>query len=170
MKHCLIGAALVIGSSAAADVPIVSANGFVSHHVIEVPVAPETAYRTFARIGTWWDPDHTYSGSAARLSLSLRAGGCLCESLPNGGTVEHMRVAYVDPGKRVVLNGALGPLLYQAVVGVMDARFEKTTRGTLITLDYRVAGFAMNNGDKLAPLVDQVLSEQVHRLELAIRR
>ena len=35
-----------------------------------------------------------------------------------------MRVTYVDPGKRIVLTGSLGPLLYEATAGVMDVQFE----------------------------------------------
>ena len=31
-------------------------------------------------------------------------------------------------------------------------------------MDYRVAGFANGGGEKLAPLVDQVLAEQMARL------
>ena len=50
------------------------------------------------------------SGNSANLSLALTPGGCFCERFPKGGGIEHMRVTYVDPGKRVVLTGALGPL------------------------------------------------------------
>ena len=50
---------------------------------------------------------------AANLSLDAAPGGCFCERLPNGGGVEHMRVTYVEPGKRIVLTGSLGPLLYK---------------------------------------------------------
>ena len=32
-------------------------------------------------------------------------GGCFCERLKDGGGVEHMRVTFVDPGKRIVLTG-----------------------------------------------------------------
>lgn len=170
MRYWLIGAILGLASPAAADVPIVGPNGFVSQHFIDVAVPPDQAYRTFGNVAQWWNPEHTYSGDAKRLRMKLRAGGCFCERLAGGGTVEHMRVAYADPGKRIILNGPLGPLLYQAVVGVMDVRFAKVQRGTMISLEYRVAGFAMNNGDKLAPLVDKVLAEQVRRFDAALRK
>ena len=37
-----------------------------------------------------------------------------------------MRVTYVDPGKRIVLTGALGPLLYEATTGVMDIQVKRS--------------------------------------------
>ena len=49
----------------------------------------------------------------SRMTLQLRPGGCLCETLDDGGGVEHMRVAFVQPGERIVLTGSLGPLLYR---------------------------------------------------------
>ena len=75
-----------------------------------------------------------------------------------------MRVGYVDPGKRVVLTGSLGPLLYEATAGVMDVKFERIAGGTKVTMDYSVAGFANGGADKLAPLVDSVLAEQIQAL------
>jgi len=90
-------------------------------------------------------------------------GGCFCERFPKGGGIEHMRVTYVDPGKRVLLTGALGPLLFEATAGVMDVQVKSSAGGSQLTLDYRAAGFAKGGAEKLAPLVDQVLSEQLKR-------
>jgi hypothetical protein len=68
----------------------------------------------------------------------------------------------------VVLTGALGPLLFEAVNGVMDLTIEpRSDGGSTLTMTYRAAGFASGNGDKLAPLVDRVLAEQVARLARA---
>ena len=93
--------------------------------------------------------------------MALSAGGCFCERLDGGGGIEHLRVSYVDPGKRVVLTGSLGPLLYEATAGVMDVQFERIAGGTRVTMDYRVAGFANGGADKMAPLVDSVLADAV---------
>jgi hypothetical protein len=113
----------------------------------------------------WWDPEHTYSGDSANLTLSLIPGGCLCERIPKTrGGVEHLHVAYVEPGKRVVLTGALGPLLYEATTGVMDVQVKTIAGGSQLTLDYKVAGFANGGADKLAPAVDEVLTDQMKRL------
>jgi hypothetical protein len=104
------------------------------------------------------------------MSLALSPGGCFCERLPNGGGIEHMRVSYIDPGKRIVLTGSLGPLLYEATAGVMDLQFERSAGGSKVTLDYKVAGFANGGAEKLAPLVDSVLGEQFKRYREYVRR
>ncbi len=109
-------------------------------------------------------PEHTYSGNSANLRFTLVPGGCLCEQIPKtGGGVEHMRVTYVDPGNEVVLSGALGPLLYEATVGVMDVKVKTIAGGSQLELDYKVAGFADGGAEKLAPAVDGVLAGQLKR-------
>jgi len=131
---------------------------------VNLVVPPDLAWSSFASIEAWWDPEHTYSGKSENLSLNLAPGGCFCERFPAGGGIEHMRVTYVDPGKRVVLTGALGPLLYEAATGVMDVQVKSVAGGSQLTLDYKVAGFANGGGDKLAPAVDSVLAAQMKRL------
>jgi uncharacterized protein YndB with AHSA1/START domain len=127
--------------------------------------APAEAYAAFGRIGSWWDPAHTYSGSAANLSLEPQLGGCFCERLPNGGGVQHMRVTYIEPGKRLLLTGSLGPLLFLSTTGVMDVKFEPSGKETRVTIDYRAAGFFNGGADKIAPAVDEVLGGQASRLK-----
>lgn len=155
---------LLVATPASAEVVTASSNGFEVRQVVNLVVPPEIAFQSFADIAAWWDPEHTYSGKSANLSLDLTPGGCFCERLPTGGGVEHMRVTYVDPGKRVVLTGALGPLLYEATAGVMDVQVKSTAAGSQLVLDYRAAGFARGGGDKLAGAVDQVLATQMKRL------
>jgi hypothetical protein len=159
----LAGIALVIGSPAAAEVVSVSSNGFVVRETINLVAPPELACDAVDDVQAWWDPEHSYSGDAKNLSLNLAPGGCFCERFPDGGGIEHLHVTYVDPGKRAVLTGALGPLLYQATAGVMDVQVKSTAGGSQLVLDYRAAGFFNGGADKLAPLVDQVLSEQMKR-------
>ena len=156
-------AALALVSPASARVIGSKPNGFEVQHVADVKLAPSAAMQRFAAVGSWWNPEHSYSGNAANLRLGLKVGDCFCETLPAGGGVEHMRVAYVDPGKRLTMTGALGPLLFEAAAGVMDVKFEPSGTGTRVTLNYRAAGFARGNGDKLASPVDQVLGEQLKR-------
>ena len=82
-----------------------------------------------------------------------------------------MRVAYVEPGKRIVLAGSLGPLLFEATTGVMDVKIERVAGGSRVTLDYKVAGFAASNAAALAPLVDGVRADQMRRFRaFAARR
>ena len=161
----LIALALVSASApAAAEVVSASPNGFEIRQTVPLVVKPEVAFGNFGKVGAWWNKDHTYSGNSANLSLALTPGGCFCERLPeSGGGVEHMRVSFIDPGKRVVLTGALGPLLFEATAGVMDVQVKSTGGGSELTLNYRAAGFANGGADKLAPLVDKVLAEQLKR-------
>ena len=163
MRMLLLGSLLLVATPAAAEVVSAGPSGFEIRHSVQLTVPPATVYSAFGQIGGWWSKDHSYSGDSANLRLSLTPGGCFCERFPKGGGIEHMRVTYVDPGKRVVLSGALGPLLYEAVAGVMDVQVERLAGGSRFTLSYRAAGFAKGNGAELAPLVDQVLGEQFKR-------
>ena len=77
-----------------------------------------------------------------------------------------MRVAYLQPGERIVLTGSLGPLLYEATSGVMDIKVERIAGGSKVTMNYRVSGFAKGGAAKMAPLVDQVLADQLKRFRV----
>ncbi len=158
-------ALVIVAAPAAARAEVVSANanGFEIRHAVQIVIPQAAAFDAFARIPLWWNADHTYSGDSANLSLSLTPGGCFCERLPTGGGIEHMRVSFVVPGERLVLTGALGPLLYEAAAGVMDVKVERIAGGSRLVLNYRVAGFANGGADRLAPLVDQVLGDQMAR-------
>ena len=163
MRFALLIPALLITAPASAEVISSGPNGFEVQEVVNLVVPQPSAYAAFGQVGQWWNKEHTYSGDSARLSLQLRPGGCFCEPLDGGGGVEHMRVTYLKPGEQILMTGSLGPLLFQATAGVMDVKFERIAGGTRVTMNYRAAGFAKNDGDKLAPLVDQVLAEQMKR-------
>lgn len=163
MKWIVAAGLLCASSAVRAEVVTANSNGFHVRQSVQLVIPPDLAYGTFARVGSWWDKQHTYSGDAGNMSMTLSGGGCFCERLPNGGGIEHMRVAYVDPGKRLVLTGSLGPLLYDATAGSMDVQFDKIAGGTRVTMNYRVAGFANGGADRMAPLVDSVLGEQFKR-------
>jgi len=166
MRGLVFGILILSAAPAGSEVVTASPNGFEVRQTVKLVVPPNVAYAAFANLGGWWNKDHTYSGNAANLSLSLTPGGCFCERFPDGGGIEHMRVTYVDPGKRVVMTGALGPLLYEATAGVMDVQVKSIAGGSQLTLDYRAAGFANGGGDKLASLVDQVLADQMKRYRI----
>jgi len=163
MRKLVFALALLAASPASAEVVSTSSNGFEVRHVVNLVVPPEIAFAAFADLPAWWDPEHTYSGDSKNLSLELAPGGCFCERIPPGGGVEHMHVAFLDPGKRVILTGALGPLLYEATTGVMDVQVKMNAGGARLTLDYKVAGFANGGAQALAPAVDKVLGEQMKR-------
>jgi hypothetical protein len=164
MKWLLAAGLCFASVPAAAEVVNSSASGFHVRQTVQLVVPTPLAYGAFIQIGSWWNSEHSYSGDAANLSLSVTPGGCFCERIPkSGGGIEHLRVTYVDPGNRLVLTGSLGPLLYEATAGVMDVRVERIAGGSRVTLDYKVAGFADGNAQKLAPLVDSVLGDQMRR-------
>ena len=103
MRSSIIGLAALFSAPATADVVNASPNGFEIRHTVNLVVTPDIAFRAFGNVAAWWNPEHTYSGSSSNLSLALTPGGCFCERFPKGGGVEHMRVAFVDPGYDVDL-------------------------------------------------------------------
>ena len=163
MKWLLAVVSLAMPAIAQAEVVSANANGFELRHIVSTVIPQPAAFDAFAQVSQWWSKDHSYSGDSANLSLSLAPGGCFCERLPDGGGVEHMRVAYVVPGERLVMTGSLGPLLYEATAGVMDVTVERIAGGSRLTMSYRAAGFANGGADRMAPLVDRVLGEQMAR-------
>jgi len=164
MKY-LAAIALLAASPAAAEVVSASPNGFEVRQTVTLVVPADVAFASFAGVAAWWDPEHTYSGDSKNLTLNLTPGGCFCERFPKtGGGVEHMRVTYLEPGKRIVFTGALGPLLYEATSGVMNVEVHSAAGGSQLILDYRAAGFFKDGADKIAPAVDGVLAEQMKRM------
>ena len=164
MRYVPFAFALALSSPAAAEIVSADAHGFEVSNGVNLVIPVNQAYAAFSRLGAWWSDEHTYSGKAANIQLMLRPGGCFCEAIPEGGGgVEHMRVSVVQPNERIVMSGALGPVLYEAATGVMDVKFERIAGGAKVTMSYRAAGFAKGNADKMAPIVDQVLAEQLKR-------
>jgi uncharacterized protein YndB with AHSA1/START domain len=151
-------------SLAGADVRETRESAFTIEMTAKALADPRHVYAALGKVGAWWDPEHTWSGSAANLSIRLQAGGCFCEKLPGGGSVEHGRVIYAQPGVTLRLDAALGPLQDMAVVGVLSIKLAPQDSGTMITLTYRVSGALRLESEKLAPIVDQVLRTQLDRL------
>jgi hypothetical protein len=165
MRYLIFAAGMLFAATPThAKVILADAHGFEVRHDALLTGSPTDAWSKIARIQSWWSKAHTYSGNAANLRLSLTPGGCFCESFPGGGGIEHLRVTYADPGKRAILTGALGPLLYEAVAGSLDIELKRDGRATRVIFTYRTAGFARGNGSAMAPLVDKVLGEQVSNL------
>src|SRR5215470_3158567 len=91
--------------------------------------------------------------------LELKAGGCFCERLKDGGSVQHLLVVYASPGEGLRLRGALGPLQMEGVDGTLAWALKPAEGGTKVTQSYVVGGM-----DQWAPKVDRVLHEQLDRL------
>ena len=162
----LLALFLALGTAAPsrAEVKDTRENGFVIEATVMAEASPEAIYRQLIRVQDWWDPKHTWSGSARNLKLDAKAGGCFCEKLADGGSVQHARVIFAQPGKLLRLDGALGPLQDMAVTGILSFALAPDGPGTRIKMTYRVAGVLTMDSAKLAPLVDQVMGIQLDRL------
>jgi uncharacterized protein YndB with AHSA1/START domain len=169
MRRCSLGAlALVMLSGMPAQsAPQVTPNGFLVKFDVSVNVAAAKVYDVLvAQVGSWWNPEHTYSHDAKNLSIDPRPGGCFCEKLPNGGGVEHLRVVYVAPREVLRLSGGLGPLQGSGVAGSMTWKLTGDGDHTRVQLSYSVGGFIVGGFDKIAPAVESMLNEQLNRFKL----
>lgn len=168
MIRFLVPLAGLIVSPAKAEVAKASPQGFESKHVVTIAAPPERVWATLIVPSRWWSKDHTYSGDAANLSLRPRAGGCWCETLKDGGSVEHMRIAYAQPGKALRAIGGLGPLQAEGVQGAMTFTLAPDGAGaTKLTVSYVVGGYIRAGADVIAAPVDMVLAQQLARLKAA---
>lgn len=167
MSARLLALALLAAAAAAhADVVEVTANGFAVRQQVTIDAPADKIYRSLTgEVGRWWNPEHTYSGDAANLSIDARPGGCFCEKLANGGGVEHMRVAYVSPNQLLRLRGALGPLQGSGLEGSMAWSLAPAGSSTRLDLTYSVGGYMQGGFEKMAPAVNFVLGEQATRLK-----
>lgn len=169
MKQAILtalSALLLSASSAGAAVTESGPGGFQVKHSALFRAAPDTVYAALtAHVGDWWNPEHTFSGDAHNLHMDARAQGCFCETLPKGGSVQHMTVVFAAPGVALRLEGALGPLQAGGVAGSMTWAFEPKDGGTQVTLTYDVGGYMPGGLEKIAPAADAMLGEQFARLK-----
>ena len=161
MKRTLIITALlsVISVHAVAEVIQQSPTSFTVHIEQILPYSSEEVYAGLESLPGWWSSAHSFSGSAANLSIDLRAGGCFCEHW-DGGSVEHLRVIAALPGREVRLRGGLGPLQKMPVDGLMQWRIVPQGDKAVLTWEYRVWGGEENQLQRIAAPVDSVLAEQ----------
>src|SRR6516162_9113391 len=150
--------------SARAEVKSVAPSGFEVVDTVTIAAPPQRVYAALGEIGQWWSSAHTFSRDATNLSLDLKAGGCFCERLKDGGSVQHLLVVYAAPGEGLRLRGALGPLQMEGVDGTLAWALKPSEGGTNLTQSYVVGGYIRSGMDNWAPKVDGVLHEQLDRL------
>ncbi len=151
---------------AAAEVVDSSASGFTVKLAITIQAPPADVYhRLIHNVGDWWSSAHTFSGDAHNLSIEEKPMGCFCEKLPGGGSVRHMEVIYLAPGKGLGLSGALGPLQTAAATGSMRFQISPVEGGSKLEVTYAVGGYLKAGLDTWAKPVDGVLLEQMTRLK-----
>lgn len=161
--------ALLSASPAAAEVKSVTDIGFEVTKTVVVRGDPKQVYEMLGKPGLWWSSQHTYSGDARNMTLSLRAGGCFCETIPkDGGEIEHGRVVYAHPGQALRLSAALGPLQGEGVAGALTWSLKKVDGGTQVSQSYVVGGYVRGGPKQWASIVDAVVGEQLDRLKARI--
>jgi len=143
----------------------ISPGGFSVRHTVNTHASVADSWAVMTNhIDEWWNPEHSWSGSAENLYIEAKVGGCFCEHLQQGGGVEHLRIIYLDPGREIRFDGALGPLQKLAVQGRMVWQIDAGETGSSITFLYRVHGSLEGGFEGLAPAVDGVIGEQLERL------
>jgi len=150
---------------AAAEVKSAAPNGFEVVSMATISAPADRVYAALGEVDRWWSPSHTFSGDAVNLSIELRAGGCFCEGLKDGGSVQHLQVVYAAPGAGLRLRGALGPLQMEGVDGTLSWTLKPAKSVTSVTQSYVVGGYIRGGMEQWALLVDRVLDEQLQRLK-----
>jgi hypothetical protein len=160
---------LPLSGPVAAEVRDVERDGFSLVMTAEAAVPRDRVFAALTRPAEWWDAEHSWSGDIRNMSFDARAGGCWCEALGSGGSVEHGRVVAHDPARGViVMNSLLGPLLETAQSGQLIWRVEpaENSAASRITWIYRVAVQPTGNPAQdavFASAVDHVLGQQLAR-------
>jgi uncharacterized protein YndB with AHSA1/START domain len=167
-------AALAFSVPAAAEVVDKSADHFVTRDSVTVKAAPKVAWLALIEPAVWWDDSHTWSGTAANLSIVPQGGGCFCERLPEkdatadtglAGSAQHMTVLMAEPMKVLRMRGALGPLQSEPVDGVLTVTLQGAAGGgTKLVWEYVVGGHMRYPVDKISASVDEVMSQQLGHL------
>jgi uncharacterized protein YndB with AHSA1/START domain len=160
-----VAAALVMATPAAAAVTDLAPDGFAVEATAHIAASPDKVYAAIGKPAQWWSPDHTFSRNAANLSLDEEAGGCFCEKLPNGGSVQHMIVVYAAPGKMLRLRGALGPFQAFSVDGVWTWTLAPSGNDTDVTAMFLVGGHMKGGFANISGIADGVVTLQTARLK-----
>lgn len=155
-------AAALVAAPASAEIVESSSGGFATHDSIVVAVDRQTVWQAVIHPEDWWS--HTWSNDPANLALDPIAGGCFCEIIPatgewDEGSVEHMRVVAVMPGRMLRMSGALGPLQAEGLTGTLTITLEDAGQGTRISWGYITGGEARIPAAQFAPAVDRVQTE-----------
>lgn len=153
--------------TAYAELKLAAADAVLVEHHYAVPATTEQVWNNLLHPEDWWPADHTWSGSAANLSLQPDAGGCFCERW-SGSSVEHGRVIMVQGHTLLRIDAALGPLQDMAVTGVLTIRLTDTAGGSDIGVTYRVSATPAHQLVALADTLDRVVGQQFAGLAAAV--
>ncbi|MGH6872086.1 MAG: SRPBCC family protein [Rhizomicrobium sp.] len=168
-RNLLIGAAialpLIFAKPGHAEVLDVTANGFSSVTTVHIAAPPDTVYGAITEPGKWWSSAHSFSGDARNMTFDPRAGGCWCESLPGGGSVQILVVVLAAPGKVLRLRGAMGPIQATGADGAFTWTLKPAADGTDVTFNIELGGCVKGGFATLARLGHSVSGDQLARLK-----
>ena len=167
----LAASPIAVPTIANAEVKDTSESGFVIIHTAEVSGSPDEIWKRLIAPKRWWSKEHSWSGSVAGFYIDAQANGCFCElfqekgkngKLKTVGSVEHMRVIFAQPGKVLRMQGALGPLQSEAVLGTLTVAMapRREGEGSKVSLSYVVGGYMRYKVADIAPAVDTMLAAQ----------
>lgn len=160
----LMLAGLLAVAPLSAEVTASADGGFATRNVATTNASPRQVFAALGQPGRWWNGQHSYSGDARNMTLTLAPGGCFCE-VWKGGKIEHARVVLALPDTTLRLHGAFGPLQAEGVTGSLSWEVKPLAGGgSEIVQTYVVGGFVRGGAGKLAPVVDMVMREQLTRL------
>ncbi len=165
--HLVATLLIFMHATAIAEVTDVGENGFTTVHAVIIDAGPELVWQAaIDGIAGWWNPDHTISGDASRLSINAVPQGCFCEDFGAGAGAVHLQVTMVNPGVVIRLTGGLGPLGLLGVNGNMTWELEALDAATLVTFTYAVGGYQPGGLQAIAGPVDYVIGEALQRLKV----
>lgn len=162
MRNRLMALALLFGATPAhAEVVAASDTSLTVRTTVTVTASIATAWSTLEAPAVWWPSDYTYSRRPGELSLSPRAGGCLCERLINNGSAEIMHVLLRQPGQRLRLSGMPRPLDQKLGYGLLDVTFQEriADRKKLIDVTFEFRAFGQSGMGQMAGHVDMLFAE-----------
>ncbi len=162
--------AFLVAQPAVAEVVQTSDGGFITRDQAVVDASTKEAWLALIAPAKWWNSSHTWSGDSANLSITPQAGGCFCERIPEDpdpekitleGSVEHMRVIQSYPERALRMQGALGPLQSEPVMGVLTIVISEVDEGTRIVWEYAVGGQMRFEIPVISKAVDSVMTQQL---------
>ncbi len=140
--------------------------GFTSRTTIRIEASQaEVWLAAVDDVSRWWNPAHTVSGDATRLTISAIRQGCFCEDFGEDAGVVHLTATTAIPPSMLRLSGGLGPLGLMGVHGNMTWEFVPDGNATIATFTYAVGGYRDGGLADLAVPVDAVLAEALGRLK-----
>lgn len=164
-KGAALAALLILPQPCFAAVVDSQPNGFALQQSFHTAAPPDKVYDALIHPALWWSSAHTFSQSAANLSIDARGGGCFCEKLANGGSVQHAVVVDAEPGEMLRLRGPLGPFQGQGVDSALTFTLKAKDGGTDLTMDNIVGGYMKGGFGDWGAKADGMLSEQMTRLK-----